>query len=211
MKDYYFGNLTEDRVTFCGGRDLELIPKQDGDPLNFFIYPYVEVDGKKYAADKVKRLHLELGGKAPVVVFDDADLEAVIDNLKTFGYWNSGQDCTAPCRVIAGPKIYDRFVADLAGAHRVVVEERAVHRVAQRGRFEVRAGGRGQFGEHVPQLPHGRSGRLDDLRVQLCGRRAAGRAHVNLARASFVEQAGRHLAPAGVMNADEENLGNVHD
>ena len=67
------------------------------------------------AADKVKRLHLELGGKAPVIVFDDADLDAVIENLKLFGYWNSGQDCTAPCRVIAGPKIYERFVADLAG------------------------------------------------------------------------------------------------
>jgi 1-pyrroline dehydrogenase len=67
------------------------------------------------AADRVKRLHLELGGKAPVVVFDDADLDAVIENLKVFSYWNSGQDCTAPCRVITGPKVYDRFVADLAG------------------------------------------------------------------------------------------------
>ncbi|MEA2538245.1 MAG: betaine-aldehyde dehydrogenase [Chloroflexota bacterium] len=66
------------------------------------------------AADRVKRLHLELGGKAPVIVFDDADLDAVIENLKVFSYWNSGQDCTAPCRVIAGPRIYERFVADLA-------------------------------------------------------------------------------------------------
>jgi 1-pyrroline dehydrogenase len=66
------------------------------------------------AADMVKRLHLELGGKAPVIVFDDADMDAVIENLKVFSYWNAGQDCTAPCRVITGPKIYDRFVADLA-------------------------------------------------------------------------------------------------
>ncbi len=66
------------------------------------------------AADMVKRLHLELGGKAPVIVFDDADVEAVIENLKVFSYWNAGQDCTAPCRVITGPKVYDRFVADLA-------------------------------------------------------------------------------------------------
>jgi 1-pyrroline dehydrogenase len=66
------------------------------------------------AADMVKRLHLELGGKAPVIVFDDADLDAVIENLKVFSYWNAGQDCTAPCRVITGPKVYDRFVADLA-------------------------------------------------------------------------------------------------
>jgi len=68
----------------------------------------------KVAAERVKRLHLELGGKAPVVVFDDADLDAVIENLKVFSYWNAGQDCTAPCRVITGPKIYDRFVSDLA-------------------------------------------------------------------------------------------------
>ncbi len=67
------------------------------------------------AADMVKRLHLELGGKAPVIVFDDADLDAVIENLKVFSYWNAGQDCTAPCRVITGPKVYERFVADLAG------------------------------------------------------------------------------------------------
>jgi 1-pyrroline dehydrogenase len=74
----------------------------------------------KVAADRVKRLHLELGGKAPVVVFDDADLEAVIDNLKTFSYWNSGQDCTAPCRVITGPKVYDSFVADLAASVKTI-------------------------------------------------------------------------------------------
>ena len=74
----------------------------------------------KVAADRVKRLHLELGGKAPVVVFDDADMEAVIENIKLFGYWNTGQDCTAACRVITGPKIYDKFVADLAGAVRTI-------------------------------------------------------------------------------------------
>ena len=56
------------------------------------------------AADKVKRLHLELGGKAPVIVFDDADIDAVIENIKLFGYWNTGQDCTAACRVITGPE-----------------------------------------------------------------------------------------------------------
>jgi uncharacterized protein (TIGR03000 family) len=55
MKDYYFGNLTEDRITFTTGRDITLVPKQDGEPLNFFVYPYVEVDAKTYPADKVKR------------------------------------------------------------------------------------------------------------------------------------------------------------
>lgn len=55
MTEYYFGNLTEDRVVFSTGRDFDLMPKQDGPPRNFFIYPYVEVDGKEYPADKVKR------------------------------------------------------------------------------------------------------------------------------------------------------------
>jgi 1-pyrroline dehydrogenase len=70
----------------------------------------------RVAADRVKRLHLELGGKAPVIVFDDADMEAVIENIKLFGYWNAGQDCTAACRVITGPGIYDKFVAELSDA-----------------------------------------------------------------------------------------------
>ena len=67
----------------------------------------------RIAADTVKRLHLELGGKAPVIVFDDADIDAAAETIKFAGYWNSGQDCTAACRVIAGPKVYDKFVAAL--------------------------------------------------------------------------------------------------
>jgi uncharacterized protein (TIGR03000 family) len=55
MVKYYFGNLTEDRVTFSTGRDLMLVPPQAGTPLNFFIYPYVEVDGQTYSGDKIKR------------------------------------------------------------------------------------------------------------------------------------------------------------
>ena len=55
MKEYYFGNLTENRIAFSNGRDLTLVPKQSGPALNFFIYPYVEVDGKPYADDKTKR------------------------------------------------------------------------------------------------------------------------------------------------------------
>lgn len=70
----------------------------------------------KSAADSMKRVHLELGGKAPVVVFDDADLEAVIAGVRTFGYWNSGQDCTAATRVITGPGIHKDFVKELAKA-----------------------------------------------------------------------------------------------
>jgi betaine-aldehyde dehydrogenase len=72
------------------------------------------------AADSLKRVHLELGGKAPVIVFDDADLEAVIEGVQIGGYYNSGQDCTAASRVLAGPKIHDDFVAGLADAARAV-------------------------------------------------------------------------------------------
>ena len=68
------------------------------------------------AADSVKRLHMELGGKAPVIVFDDADLADVVEGIRTFGFYNAGQDCTAACRIYAGKKIYDNFVADLANA-----------------------------------------------------------------------------------------------
>jgi 1-pyrroline dehydrogenase len=64
----------------------------------------------KNAADTLKRVHLELGGKAPMVVFDDADPEAVAAGIRLGGYWNSGQDCTAGTRVIAGPKIYDKLL-----------------------------------------------------------------------------------------------------
>jgi len=67
----------------------------------------------KNAADTLKRVHLELGGKAPMVVFDDADPAAVAAGIRLGGYWNSGQDCTAGSRVIAGPKIYDRLLEEL--------------------------------------------------------------------------------------------------
>ena len=75
--------------------------------------------GKKVlaaAAKTVKRTHLELGGKAPVLVFDDADLEAVVQGIRTFGYYNAGQDCTAACRIYAQEGIYEKFVADLSAA-----------------------------------------------------------------------------------------------
>ncbi|MCX6423865.1 MAG: gamma-aminobutyraldehyde dehydrogenase [Actinobacteria bacterium] len=66
------------------------------------------------AARDVKRVHLELGGKAPVVIFDDADVEAAAEWLAVAGYFNAGQDCTAATRMIVGPAIYDDFVAALA-------------------------------------------------------------------------------------------------
>jgi aminobutyraldehyde dehydrogenase len=75
--------------------------------------------GKKVlqaAAKSVKRTHLELGGKAPVIVFDDADIDAVVAGLRAFGYYNAGQDCTAACRIYAGKKVYEKLVADLSSA-----------------------------------------------------------------------------------------------
>lgn len=66
------------------------------------------------AAKNLKRAHLELGGKAPVVVFDDADIEAAVEGIGTAGYFNAGQDCTAATRVLVAPRIHDDFVAALA-------------------------------------------------------------------------------------------------
>src|SRR6478672_5731402 len=65
------------------------------------------------AADTLKRVHLELGGKAPVVIFDDADVAAAVAILTDMSYYNSGQDCTAPCRLMAGPKVFDDLVSGL--------------------------------------------------------------------------------------------------
>lgn len=68
------------------------------------------------ASKSVKRTHLELGGKAPVIVFDDADLQSVVEGVRTFGFYNAGQDCTAACRIYAGKKIYEKLVAELSSA-----------------------------------------------------------------------------------------------
>jgi betaine-aldehyde dehydrogenase len=65
------------------------------------------------AAKDVKRVHLELGGKAPVVVFDDADIEKAAEAIAIAGYFNAGQDCTAATRVLAGPRVHDDFLAAL--------------------------------------------------------------------------------------------------
>ncbi len=72
------------------------------------------------ATGTLKRTHLELGGKAPVIVFDDADVDAVVEGVRTFGYYNAGQDCTAACRIYAGAKVYDRLVADLSAAVKTI-------------------------------------------------------------------------------------------
>ncbi|MDQ5822413.1 MAG: gamma-aminobutyraldehyde dehydrogenase [Actinomycetota bacterium] len=101
----------------------------DGEPVGAGIVRHPDVrlvsltgdvaTGKEIArtaADTLKRVHLELGGKAPVIVFDDADPAAVAEGIKIAGYWNSGQDCTAASRVMAGPKIYDKLLEELVPA-----------------------------------------------------------------------------------------------
>jgi 1-pyrroline dehydrogenase len=74
----------------------------------------------RLAADSIKRLHLELGGKAPVLVFDDADVAHAAATIKRWGYWNCGQDCAAATRVLAGPHIYDPLVAALVDEARTI-------------------------------------------------------------------------------------------
>ena len=64
----------------------------------------------------IKKTHLELGGKAPVIVFDDADINDVVEGVRAFGYYNAGQDCTAACRIFADKKVYEKIVADLTSA-----------------------------------------------------------------------------------------------
>ena len=107
---------------------VNILPGQGGTVGSYLInHPGVDMisltgdvaTGRKMldaAARTVKRTHLELGGKAPVVVFDDADVGAVVEGLRAFGYYNAGQDCTAACRIYAGRKVYDNLVADLSSA-----------------------------------------------------------------------------------------------
>ena len=68
------------------------------------------MDVAEAASKSLKRVHLELGGKAPVIIFDDADIDLAVETIAMTGYFNAGQDCTAATRVIAGPKIYRDFV-----------------------------------------------------------------------------------------------------
>jgi betaine-aldehyde dehydrogenase len=98
-----------------------------GDPTGEALIGHPDVDmlaltgsvdtGKHFArtaADTLKRVHLELGGKAPVVVFDDVSLQGALETIAGTGYYNAGQDCTAATRVLAGAKVYDDVVAGLA-------------------------------------------------------------------------------------------------
>ncbi|MGH8890969.1 MAG: gamma-aminobutyraldehyde dehydrogenase [Acidothermaceae bacterium] len=107
----------------CGDRDTgrQLVehPTPAMVSITGSIRAGMEVAGA--AARDVKRVHLELGGKAPVVIFDDADLEKAAESIAIAGYFNAGQDCTAATRVLASPRIYDDFVDAISGQARQTV------------------------------------------------------------------------------------------
>jgi betaine-aldehyde dehydrogenase len=100
----------------CGDRDTGRAMVTHDTPAMVSITGSVRagMDVARSASDSLKRVHLELGGKAPVVVFDDADIEAAAEAIHIAGLFNAGQDCTAATRIICGPKVYDDFVAALA-------------------------------------------------------------------------------------------------
>lgn len=78
--------------------------------------PATGMAAMKAASQQIKHVHLELGGKAPVIVFADADLNAVIETLRGGAFFNAGQDCAQPCRILVEDSVYERFVADTAAA-----------------------------------------------------------------------------------------------
>ncbi len=103
-----FNVITGDRST---GAKLVTHPIPDMASITGSVRAGMEV--AREAGGMLKRVHLELGGKAPVIVFDDADVESAAENIAIAGYFNAGQDCTAATRVLAGPGIYENFVAAL--------------------------------------------------------------------------------------------------
>jgi betaine-aldehyde dehydrogenase len=99
----------------CGDRDTgrELIMHDVPQMVSITGSVRAGIEVAKAAADGLKRVHLELGGKAPVVVFDDADPAKAAEAIAIAGYFNAGQDCTAATRVLAGPRVHSDFVEAL--------------------------------------------------------------------------------------------------
>jgi betaine-aldehyde dehydrogenase len=99
----------------CGDRDTGrgLVRHQIPQLVSITGSTRAGIEVARAAADDIKRVHLELGGKAPAIVFDDADLSKAAEGIATAGYFNAGQDCTAATRVLAGPRVHDDFVAEL--------------------------------------------------------------------------------------------------
>jgi betaine-aldehyde dehydrogenase len=100
----------------CGDRDTgrEIVAHKIPAMVSITGSTRAGIQVAKAAADDVKRVHLELGGKAPVIVFDDVDIEAAAEAIAIAGYFNAGQDCTAATRVLVSPGVADEFAAALA-------------------------------------------------------------------------------------------------
>ena len=94
------------------GNALMNSPKMEG--ISVTGSPATGMAAMRAASQKIKHVHLELGGKAPVIVFDDADLDAVAETIRYGSYFNAGQDCAQPCRVMVADRVYDKLVAAIA-------------------------------------------------------------------------------------------------
>ena len=99
----------------CGDRETgaKLVSHKEPDMASITGSVRAGMEVATSAASDLKRVHLELGGKAPVIIFDDADVAAAAEAIAVAGYFNAGQDCTAATRVLAGPRVYDNFVSEL--------------------------------------------------------------------------------------------------
>jgi aminobutyraldehyde dehydrogenase len=133
------------------------------------------------ASRSIKRTHLELGGKAPVIVCADADIESVVEGLRTFGYYNAGQDCTAACRVYAHDAIYDKLVSALAAAAASIVYGRAED-------------DQNEIGPLISARQHSR--------VASFVARAAGLAHTQVVSGGATAGRGYYFQPTVIANAE---------
>ncbi len=94
----------------------QLINHPDVEAISITGSPATGKKAMEAASRKIRHTHLELGGKAPVIVFDDADLEAVTETIRGGSYFNAGQDCAQPCRIYAAKPVYDKLVADISSS-----------------------------------------------------------------------------------------------
>jgi aminobutyraldehyde dehydrogenase len=105
-------------VIHGNGRTIgdQLINSPEMEVITVTGSPATGMAAMRAAANQIRHVHLELGGKAPVIVFEDADLEAVVETIRGGSYFNAGQDCAQPCRIMVADKVYDQFVAALAAS-----------------------------------------------------------------------------------------------
>ncbi|MGB1254594.1 MAG: gamma-aminobutyraldehyde dehydrogenase [Thiolinea sp.] len=92
----------------------QLINSPEMEAISVTGSPATGMAAMRAASSQIRHVHLELGGKAPVIVFDDADIDAVVETIRGGSYFNAGQDCAQPCRIMAQDGIYDQLVAALA-------------------------------------------------------------------------------------------------